>query len=509
MPAWVAAGPGAAARRLRADDTVVPTDEVHDVDDSDDGDDGDEAEPVDDVWGPPSEGAPVVAAVPPSPEADLPLAVDDEPDDDLDAPAARGGLFDDDGGWADEPGKVFDFADEPSGQVEMPHWTDAGHRRAAPGARRRRRHQVAPTTTGSTPAVSWQGHDGRWGNEGFDDLIDDDEVRVGALDDERPHHDDAFSFEELSRARGRARRLRRSADPHRVPPARPAPEPTPPSTGAGRDLGVAVGVGLGVGVVALVALALGSAVTMVLVVAVLVLAVVEYQNAIRRAGYRPSALFGIVAAAAIPLAVYAKGVDAYPGSWCSPSPPCWPGTSSGPMATPGSWRAQGSPCWAWAGSPGWARSRPCCCPCPADGGCSSPPSSRPSATTSAATPWAGPWAPAPSPTPAPTRPSRASPAACSSRWSWSSSSSASSAWPRSGPSPSTRSGPALKIGLFAALAAPLGDLVESLVKRDLGVKDMGSLLPEHGGLLDRFDALLFVLPAVYFGAVFFHLGPFG
>jgi phosphatidate cytidylyltransferase len=64
------------------------------------------------------------------------------------------------------------------------------------------------------------------------------------------------------------------------------------------------------------------------------------------------------------------------------------------------------------------------------------------------------------------------------------------------------------ISLLAALAAPLGDLCESLVKRDLGVKDMGNLLPEHGGILDRFDALLFVLPAVYFAAVLFDLAPF-
>ncbi len=56
----------------------------------------------------------------------------------------------------------------------------------------------------------------------------------------------------------------------------------------------------------------------------------------------------------------------------------------------------------------------------------------------------------------------------------------------------------LTIGLIAAIAAPLGDLSESLIKRDLGIKDMGTLLPGHGGFLDRFDALLFVLPAVWY-----------
>jgi CDP-diglyceride synthetase len=62
------------------------------------------------------------------------------------------------------------------------------------------------------------------------------------------------------------------------------------------------------------------------------------------------------------------------------------------------------------------------------------------------------------------------------------------------------SGEALLLGLVLAFVAPLGDLAESLFKRDLGLKDMGSLLPEHGGVLDRFDGLLFVLPAAYYVA---------
>ena len=51
------------------------------------------------------------------------------------------------------------------------------------------------------------------------------------------------------------------------------------------------------------------------------------------------------------------------------------------------------------------------------------------------------------------------------------------------------------MGVTTAVFATWGDLVESLIKRTLGVKDSGNILPGHGGILDRIDSLLLVIPA--------------
>lgn len=60
---------------------------------------------------------------------------------------------------------------------------------------------------------------------------------------------------------------------------------------------------------------------------------------------------------------------------------------------------------------------------------------------------------------------------------------------------------AILVGVAIAFAAPVGDLCESMIKRDLGIKDMGSILPGHGGVLDRIDALIFVVPVVFLVAL--------
>jgi len=65
------------------------------------------------------------------------------------------------------------------------------------------------------------------------------------------------------------------------------------------------------------------------------------------------------------------------------------------------------------------------------------------------------------------------------------------------------SGPvvAALVGVLLGIGAVVGDLAESLMKRDAGIKDSGTFFPGHGGVLDRLDALLFTLPAAYVALV--------
>lgn len=70
-------------------------------------------------------------------------------------------------------------------------------------------------------------------------------------------------------------------------------------------------------------------------------------------------------------------------------------------------------------------------------------------------------------------------------------------------------GDCLATALAAGVMAQVGDLFESLLKRSAGVKDSGSLIPGHGGILDRLDSVIFAAPVLYYYALFIFYGQTG
>ena len=76
--------------------------------------------------------------------------------------------------------------------------------------------------------------------------------------------------------------------------------------------------------------------------------------------------------------------------------------------------------------------------------------------------------------------------------------SALAAWACSTWIPGSPDGRAIPAGLLIGVVAPAGDLLESMFKRDAGVKDSSGVIPGHGGVLDRFDTVMFVAPLLYF-----------
>ena len=290
-----------------------------------------------------------------------------------------------------------------------------------------------------------------------------------------------------------------SGTPSPVAPPEPAPSAAPPG-GGDRDMGAAVLVGAGLAGVVLLSMAAGPAIAVVVVTIVLGLAAVEFFNAVRIAGYQPAVLLGLAAVVTMPLAVYWRGERAIPvvlvlsvlfaalwyltgvgpegpvrgmgvtifgvvyigvlgahGALLLSIPDMGTGLLTAAILVTVAYDVGGLVVGRAAGRTPLSAASPNktveglvggCVACIGTGvamgllSMPAPIADTPGDLTSA-----------------------------------------------------------LLLGLVAAVVAPIGDLTESLIKRDLGIKDMGAILPGHGGVLDRFDALLFVLPATYYVAL--------
>jgi phosphatidate cytidylyltransferase len=393
-----------------------------------------------------------------------------------------------------------------SGEHRLPHWTEpaTGEVPKVLASSGEGDDDLDAWSSFTTSQPRWRGESPESERDEFNDFsrLADEDTRVGALDPNRPGPEEYFEFDDVNAeppdaSQPETRAI--SSDPRQAGIRRnPGKFGFDRPGDSGRDLQQAVLIGVVLGAAFLLFAKAGPKYLMVLVVAVIVVAAIELFTVLRRAGYHPATLLGIASAAALPLASYWKGESAYPvvlfltavfgllwylvGAGGDDSPVL--GISStmfvvGYVAVLGSFAAliltlpdgigvlYGALLTTVAYDVGAffvGRSL----------GTRPMSSASPNKTFEGL---AGGWilavlvavvivgfiAP----------------------------------WSNGSVSLFDK----VLFGLVAALAATLGDLCESVIKRDLGVKDMGTLLPGHGGILDRFDALLFVLPATYYAAL--------
>ena len=403
--------------------------------------------------------------------------------------------------------------------LELPHWTVPPTGQLPRVLADDSQGDDAWSTYASAPR--WRGDGGgAWSDDLGDvaDLAEEDDEPAGALADrERPAIDQFFAFDEFGEdapAKTMGPRAARRAERNRESPpggeSRPVGEgigprgPVGSAAAAGRNVPVAVALGVGLAALAIALFRIGPAPTMVFVLVILGVGAAEFFDASRRGGYRPATLLGLAASVGLPAAVYWRGEVAFPvvigltivagllwflfgidqeqvsadlgltlvgvayvgglGSFAALILRA-PGVDTtrvllGAVVAVVAHDVLGYVVGRNAGrSPLMAHVSPHkTVEGLLAGALGAVIASVVFNQLLGSNPWEG-------------------------------------------------LGPALELGLVVAVMAPLGDLAESLLKRDLGVKDMGTVLPGHGGVLDRFDALLFSLPGVYYLALLLDVLP--
>jgi len=408
-------------------------------------------------------------------------------------PALRFPIEDDedaDAIYADTEGLGGTRVEPPGPAPDLPHWTEPPTGEVARIVPESGQAEGDPAWAGYTSAPRWRDSGEDWAESELGDasLLGDEETRLGALDTSRSDVSDLYSFDD-------------------TPP--PPPTPTPIRTRAvaedtaagrprrGRDNAQATLIGVGLGALFLIFAALGPKYLLVLAAAVVVFLNNELYAVLRRAGYKPATLLGLVATLAIMFGVYWKGERAIPLVVVLVVVFTFLWYLAGVVhARPTVNIAATLMAFMWSGllgsfaalllkpsgAAGHAR----------DGVAFLLAAVLLTVVNDVIAYVAGqafgrtPLAPSVSP-----------------HKTWEGFAVAFIATALCGAGIIGQIHPftvkrGLALGLVLAVVAPLGDLSESMVKRDIGLKDMGSALPGHGGLADRFDGLLFALPATYY-----------
>jgi phosphatidate cytidylyltransferase len=441
--------------------------------------------------------APRFGDVPPAPAGPRPaMRFPLEPDqaDELTSPVGLGGTRVDP--WAEQDPDVTTVT------PEMPHWTEpaTGEVPKILSTEGEVSEEEDPAWSSFTRAPRWRDQGGDWDETEFGDasVLADDETRIGALDTSKTDHSDLFSFDEPEPTNPPPTRIRTRHDP-------PEPAVVGSRRGSGRDNSTAIVIGGALGILFLLFAKAGPKFLFALATLVVLLCATEVFAVLRRAGYRPATLLGVVATLALSIAAYWKGEAALPlvmvmtivfsMLWY-----LW-GVVQGRPTVNIAVTLLG---FGWAGflgsyaalllRPGAHPGHPrygvallvgaVLCTVANDVGAYA------FGRTFGHTPLAA------TISPNKTVEGLLGGTLCTLLV---------------GAGLVSRMHPfTVAKGFWFAVAiavvAPLGDLCESMIKRDIGLKDMGSLLPGHGGVFDRFDAMLFVLPATYYWAQYLKIG---
>ncbi|MEN3314418.1 MAG: phosphatidate cytidylyltransferase [Acidimicrobiaceae bacterium] len=385
--------------------------------------------------------------------------------------------------------------DEGTGSVPLPHWTEppSGEVARVPSDPDAPADDDLRAWSSLSTGPRWRDQHTDWDEADFgDEMLDDPEIgglRTGALAD--PDVDDEFDFPEAEQAPAPApgRMAGRQRQPRRPPPS-PAGM-GPGSSVPPRDVTTSVVTGFVALVVVLLAAAIGPKALLLLVVVALVMAAAELFGAMRTAGHHPATLLGVTATAALSGAVYWRGIDGF--NLVMPLfvvfALLWylTGVVRGRPLMNVSVTVFG---FFYVGILGSFAALLLKAP-HNDGIGLLVGAVLTTAAYDAGAFFAGRFAGKTplAPDISPGKTVEGMIGACVATFVAGLVVAQIAPW-------------TIKRGIVLALVvmvvAPLGDLCESMLKRDLGVKDMGAILPGHGGVLDRIDALLFVVPATWY-----------